>query len=139
MFTRLAALSLSLVLFVGCNNTSLPSSGGDHAAIHVNQSDFDAVVLNSQQPVLVDFWATWCGPCQQMGPVVEEVAAEFKGRAVVVKVDTDENKDLAQKYHITGIPAFVFFKNGKEVDRLIGSGTTKQQFAEKLNSLIQGS
>ena len=74
-----------------------------------------------------------------MAPVIEELAHEFEGRAVVAKVNTDDNPALAKRYNVTGIPAFIFFKDGREVDRLGGSGTPKEQFAEKLNALIEGS
>jgi len=145
MIARMLFAAGVLTLVSGCNEMAVPdvdSSDGNgeaHASVAVSEQDFSSVVLESEQPVVVDFWAPWCGPCKQMGPVVEEVAAEFEGRAVVAKVNTDENQQLAEQYNITGIPAFVFFKDGQEVDRFVGGGRSKEDFANKLNDLIQGS
>jgi len=83
-------------------------------------NDFDAEVLKSEAPVLVDFWAPWCGPCRMVALVVEEIAQEFAGRLKVGKVNVDENRTLASKYGIMSIPTLIIFKNGQEVERLIG-------------------
>lgn len=83
-------------------------------------NDFDAEVLKSDIPVLVDFWAAWCGPCRMVGPVVEEIAQDFAGRLKVGKVNVDENRTLAAKYGIMSIPTLIIFKNGQEEERLIG-------------------
>ncbi len=91
------------------------------AAIELNKDNFEELVLKSDKPVLVDFWAVWCGPCSLMSPAVEEIAEEKADSIVVGKVNCDENMELAQQYSITGIPAFLVFKNGEVVERLMGA------------------
>ena len=88
--------------------------------ISVNESNFEQEVLNSDVPVLVDFWAPWCGPCRLIAPIVEEIAEEMSGKAKVVKVNTDENPNLAMKYGIRAIPTIMVFKNGRVVDTRVG-------------------
>lgn len=88
--------------------------------ISVNESNFQEEVLNSDIPVLVDFWAPWCGPCRLIAPIVEEIAVELEGKAKVVKVNTDENPNLAMKYGIRAIPTIMVFKNGRVVDTKVG-------------------
>lgn len=104
-------------------------------AIHANDKDFDEVVLQSDQPVLVDFWAPWCGPCRQMGPVVDQIAEEMAGRAKVVKVDIEENPALQARYGVSSIPMFVIFKNGEMVKGMLGS-RPKKALVEPLESFI---
>lgn len=89
-------------------------------------SAFDQQVLNSDVPVLVDFWAEWCGPCKAIGPSIEQLASEFEGKAKVFKVDVDSEGELAQRYGIMSIPALVVFKGGKEVDRMVGAAPKPQ-------------
>lgn len=100
----------------------------------INDSNF-AEILSGDKPVLVDFWATWCGPCRSMAPVVDELAAEFEGRVVVAKCDVDEASQLPTQYGIRNIPTFIFFKGGQMVDRLVGVNP-KSVFEEKLNALL---
>ena len=86
----------------------------------VSQADFQAQVLDSAEPVLVDFWAPWCGPCKMLTPVVEKVAAAHAGKAKFVKVNTDENPSIAGQYQISGIPCLILFKGGQVADRIVG-------------------
>ncbi len=88
--------------------------------IEINDANFDQEVLGSDVPVLVDFWAMWCGPCKAIGPTVESIASSFAGKLKVAKINVDENTAAASRYRIQAIPALMFFKNGKPVDQLIG-------------------
>ncbi|MGZ3498218.1 MAG: thioredoxin [Vulcanimicrobiaceae bacterium] len=90
------------------------------ALADVSQTNFQQEVLGNNQPVLVDFWAPWCGPCKMLSPVVEKVAASNAGKVKVVKLNTDENPSLAGQYQVSGIPALILFKNGQPVDRIVG-------------------
>ncbi len=87
--------------------------------IHFNKETFDKTLAEGKL-VMVDFWAEWCGPCQMLGPVIESLAEKYEGRAVIGKVNTDEEPDLAMSFQISGIPTVIFFKDGKEIDRLVG-------------------
>lgn len=86
----------------------------------VTVSSFDQEVLQASLPVLVDFWAPWCGPCRMVSPIVEAIGKKYEGKLKVVKVNTDENQQLASDYRITGIPTLIVFKGGKEIDRIVG-------------------
>jgi thioredoxin 1 len=92
-----------------------------HNVQHVSDKDFDASVLNVGKPAFVDFWAPWCGPCRIVGPIVEELAPSFEGRAVITKINVDENPQIAQRYGVTSIPTLMMFKDGKLVDRAVGA------------------
>ncbi len=89
-------------------------------ALEVNDSNFEAEVKNSEVPVLVDFWAPWCGPCRKISPIIDDLAAEYEGKVKVVKVNTDENLKITQEFSISGIPSILIFKKGEAVERLVG-------------------
>lgn len=88
--------------------------------LKLNSENFEKEVLNSNEPVLVDFYADWCGPCKMMAPVVEELARELQGKAKVGKINVDENQDLAMEYNVMSIPTLIIFKEGKEFKRFVG-------------------
>lgn len=101
----------------------------------VNSDSWDQEVLQSQQLVMVDFWATWCAPCKMVTPTIEELAKEYEGKAKFVKVNTDENSELATQYKIRGIPTLMFIKGGQVVDQVVGA-VAKGQLKAKLDSLL---
>lgn len=101
----------------------------------IKSNEFQAEVLESSVPVLVDFSATWCGPCQMMGPVLEQLSAEYAGKAKIVKVDIDESMDLAQKYQIMSVPNMIFFKDGAPKDAVVGA-VPPAYLKEKLDKLV---
>ena len=105
-------------------------------AIELTEENFEEVVLNSDKPVLVDFWAAWCGPCRMVGPVVEEIAGEYADSAVVGKLDVDSNQALSIKYGIRSIPALLYFKNGEVVDNVVGA-VPKNVLVSKLNAQVE--
>ena len=104
-------------------------------ALVITDANFEEVVLKSDKPVLVDFWAEWCGPCRMVGPVVEELANEYAGKAIIGKVHVDNNPEVSMKFGIRNIPALLFFKNGEIVDKQIGA-VPKSVLAGKLEAQL---
>ncbi len=104
-------------------------------AKELTAGNFDEVVLQSEQPVMVDFWAQWCGPCKIIGPIIEEIHAEYQGKAAIGKVDVDQQQELASRFGIRNIPTILFFKNGQIVDKITGAAP-KREFTNKLDRLI---
>ncbi|MCO5249820.1 MAG: thioredoxin [Candidatus Kapabacteria bacterium] len=104
-------------------------------AIHVTDADFDAVVLKSDIPVLIDFWAAWCGPCKLIAPIVEELAGEYAGKFKICKLDVDNNQKTAFQYGIRSIPTVLIFKNGEVVDSILGA-VPKQKIVDRIQTHI---
>ena len=102
-------------------------------ALEITDSSFKELVLDSDKPVLVDFWAVWCGPCQMLAPVFDELSQDFEGKAVVGKVDVDNNQEVSVQYGIRNIPTLLIFKNGEVVDKIVGVNP-KSVIAEKLSA-----
>jgi thioredoxin 1 len=115
-------------------NTNLKTPRGGNE-LNVTDATFASDVLNADQPVLVDFWAPWCGPCRMIAPQIHELAAAYANRAKVAKVNVDENPESTARFGITGIPALLIFKNGKVVDRIIGF-TSAKSLAAKLDAQL---
>lgn len=104
--------------------------------IEFTDANFDEEVLKSELPVLIDFWAVWCGPCKMIAPSINELANEYEGKAKIGKVDVDNNQQVATKYGIRSIPTLLIFKDGKMVDQIVGA-LPKQKIAEKLNAHLK--
>ena len=104
-------------------------------AIELTNSNFQDLVMKSDKPVLVDFWAEWCGPCRMVGPMVDELATDFEGRALVGKVDVDTQNEIAAQFGIRNIPTLLIFKNGEVVDKQVGVAA-KSILADKLEAVI---
>ena len=103
--------------------------------LELSDDNFESEVLNSDKPVLVDFWAEWCMPCRMLAPTIDELAGEYEGRVKVGKLDTDSNRDTSLKYNINAIPSVLLFKDGEVVQRFVGV-TAKPQFKEELDKLV---
>jgi len=104
-------------------------------ALEITDATFEEVVLKSDKPVVVDFWAEWCGPCKMLGPVIEELSGDFEGKVVVGKVDVDANQDFASQYGVRSIPTVLIFQNGEIVGRQVGVAP-KQTYADAINALL---
>ncbi len=106
--------------------------------IHITDANFHQEVLQADSLVIVDFWAPWCAPCRMIAPILEEIAKEYEGRVKVVKMNTDENAATAMKYNIMSIPTLLFFRNGENVDEIVGA-VPKHSIKNKVDYYIQGS
>ena len=104
-------------------------------ALEITDSNFEETVLKSDKPVLVDFWAAWCGPCRMVGPIIDELSEEYEGKAVVGKVDIDSNQQYAAQFGVRNIPTVLVFKNCELVDRKVGV-SSKNDYAQALDNLI---
>ncbi len=105
------------------------------AAIELTDANFQSEVLDSNLPVLVDFWAEWCGPCRAIAPIISELATEYSGKAKIGKVDVDNNPETAMKYNVRSIPTLLFFVDGQVRDQMIGAAN-KREYQKKLDSLV---
>ena len=101
--------------------------------LQITDSSFKTDVLESEKPVLIDFWATWCGPCRMVAPIVDEIAKEYQGKVIVGKVDVDANQEIAYNYGIRSIPTLMIFKGGKVVEQIVGA-VPKKQIVDRLNA-----
>lgn len=104
-------------------------------ALEINAANFEEVVMNSDKPVMVDFWAEWCGPCRMVGPIVDEMHSEFDGKAVVGKVNVDTDGEISAKFGVRNIPTILFIKNGEVVDKSVGA-VPKADLEKKLNAIL---
>jgi thioredoxin 1 len=104
-------------------------------AVEITDGNFAVVVTNSDKPVVVDFWAAWCGPCRMVGPLIDEMHSEYEGKAVIGKVDVDQNPNIAGQFGVRSIPTILFIKNGEVVDKVVGA-VPKATLTEKLNNIL---
>ena len=105
-------------------------------ALEITDSSFEETVLKSYKPVMVDFWAAWCGPCRMVGPIIDEISSEYENKAIVGKVDIDSNQEFAAKYGVRNIPTVLVFSNGELVDRHVGVAP-KDTYAAALDNLLK--
>lgn len=104
-------------------------------ALEITDATFEEIVLKNNKPVLVDFWAAWCGPCRMVGPIIEEISKEYQGKAVIGKVDVDAHQEFAAKYGVRNIPTVLVFKNGQVVNRQVGVAS-KNVYTQALNAAL---
>lgn len=104
-------------------------------AIEITDANYDEIVGNADKPVVLDFWAAWCGPCRMIGPLIEEMHTEYEGKAIIGKVDVDNNQGIAGKFGIRNIPTVAFIKNGEVVDKSVGA-VPKSQLTDKLDAML---
>ncbi len=104
-------------------------------AINITENNFEELVSKSEKPVLLDFWAEWCGPCRMIAPIIDELHNEFEGKAVIGKVNVDESASISSKYGIRNIPTLLFIKDGEVVDKHVGSAS-KEDLSQKLTSIL---
>ena len=114
-----------------------PERVGGTVALHLTDANFEEEVVNASQPVLVDFWAPWCGPCRSMGPIIDDLENEFSGQVKIAKVNVDDNHSVAAKFGVMSIPTLIFFKKGTVVGQVVGY-TPKAVLAKKLENLLEG-
>jgi len=119
----------------GAKSTGTIPKAASSAPIHVTDSEFEERVLQSEMPVVVDFWAPWCMPCRMVAPTLEKLAAEYDGRALIAKVNTDENTRWAMEYGVQGIPTLLFVKDGQVTDRIVGV-VPADQIRQQLEHLL---
>lgn len=104
-------------------------------AVEFTDSNFEELALKSKKPVIVDFWAEWCGPCRMVGPLIDELATEYEGKAIIGKVDVDANSGISSQFNVRSIPTILFIKNGEVVDKSVGA-VPKAALVEKLEALL---
>jgi len=128
-----------LTNFVLLNNKKISADAGiiklNIMALEITDATFEETVLKSDIPVMVDFWAAWCGPCRMVGPIIEQISEEYAGKVIVGKVDVDANQEFAAKYGVRNIPTVLVFQNGEVVGRQVGVAP-KNVYAESLDSLL---
>jgi thioredoxin 1 len=137
LFSIPLLLAVVALINLGCDvqSTTNSSPASEHALAHFTAENFESLVLNSDKPVLVDFWATWCGPCVALTPTIEELAHDFDGKWVVGKVNVDEQQKLAAEYGIDSIPAILYFKDGEVVKQTVGK-ESKEFYQREMNEIL---
>lgn len=128
--------SLLVVVFFSCNTKDTTSQETNQEQTTSNDEfNYQAVIDKSEQPVVAYFWATWCGPCKFVSPIMEELATDYQGKATIIKVNLDKNPDFSNKYKVNAVPAVIYFKNGQIVEQHLGA-LPKQNYVTTINQLI---